>query len=75
MRDSSLLLVAGAVLYSGMRIWRVKKRSIRRAGGIDFRLSIGFAWQDGFKSAALLLANKSETRVWAEEVEIALTDL
>ena len=75
LRDSSFLLFAGALLYSGVRIWRGKKRAGRRGHDVDFRPSVGFSWQDGFRSAALLLANKSDTPVWTEEVEIALTDL
>jgi hypothetical protein len=70
-----LLLLAGALVYMVLRIWRSKSSSGKRRNGVDFRPSIGFALQDGFKSVALLLANKSRAHVWTEEIEIALTDL
>jgi len=70
-----LLLLTGALAYSGLRIWRNNVGPRRRRTGVDFRPSVGFSWQDGFNSVALLLANKSSTDVWAEEVEIALTGL
>ena len=74
-RAFASLLLAGALLYSAMRVWDRKALSRKRRLGVDFRPSIGFARQDSFQSVALLLANKSTAHVWTEEVEIALTDL
>jgi hypothetical protein len=74
-RASILLLLTGALAYMVLRIWRGKANSGKRRDGVDFYPSIGFALQDGFKSVALLLANKSRAQVWTEEIEIALTDL
>jgi hypothetical protein len=70
-----LLFLAGTPGYFAARAWRRKAGSRKRNDGVDFRPSIGFARQDGFKSVALLLTNKSRTRVWTEEIEIALTGL
>lgn len=67
-----LLLIAGLVYFIA-RIRRGSPRRKKRRDGVEFRPSIGFAWQDGFQSVALLLANKSEIPVWAEEIEIGLT--
>ncbi len=70
-----LLLPAGAFVYVALRIRRSMSGRGKQPSGVDFRPSIGFARQDGFKSIALLLTNKSRTHVWTEEIEIALTDL
>ena len=72
---SLLVLLTGALAYMLLRIGRGKKNSRVRRDGVDFRPSIGFALQDGFKSVALLLTNKSRKPVWTEEIEIALTEL
>jgi hypothetical protein len=74
-REIALLLVTGAVFFSLLHIWRGKSGAGKRGNGLNFFPSIGFAWQDGFKSVALLLANKSEVHVWTEEVEVTLTEL
>jgi hypothetical protein len=70
-----LLLLTGAPGYYALRSRRESARSRKRRGGLDFRPSIGFALQDGYKSVALLLLNKSHSPVWAEEIEIALSEL
>jgi len=70
-----LLLLTGTLGYFALRAWRGKASSRKRRDGVDFRPSIGFARQDGFKSVAVLLTNKSRTRVWTEEIEIVLTGL
>lgn len=70
-----LLLLAGALVYFLLRLWRSRADSRKRRSGVDFRPSIGFAMQDGYKSVALLLTNKSQAPVWTEEIEIALTEL
>ena len=70
-----LLLPTGALVYVALRIRRGKAGPRKRRDGIDFRPSIGFARQDGFKSVAVLLTNKSRAHVWTEEIEISLTEL
>jgi hypothetical protein len=70
-----LLLLIGALAYFALRIWRREKNRWKRDTGVDFRPSIGFTRLDGWASLALLLVNKSNSNVWAEEIEIALTDL
>lgn len=70
-----LLLPAGAFVYVALRIRRSMSGRGKQRSDVDFRPSIGFARQDGFKSVALLLTNKSRTHVWTEEIEIALTEL
>jgi hypothetical protein len=70
-----LPLLIGSLAYVILRIRRGRLSTETLPDGVNFRPSIGFAWQDGFKSVALLLANKSGIPVWAEEVEIALTNL
>jgi hypothetical protein len=74
-RAAILLLLSGAVVYFVLRIWHGKTGARKRRKEVDFRPSIGFARQDGFKSVALLLMNKSHIHVWTEEIEIALTEL
>jgi hypothetical protein len=69
------LLLAGGFLFSAVRAWRSKAGVRKRRKEVDFRPTIGFARQDGFKSVALLLTNKSRLNVWTEEIEIALTEL
>ena len=75
MRAAILLVLAGALVYMLIRFRREQANSARRRNGVDFRAGIGFALQDGFKSVALLLDNKSRAQVWTEEIEIALTEL
>lgn len=74
-RAISLVILAGVVLYLAIRIWRARVRARTRRWGIAFQPSIGFAWQDGFKSVALLLLNQSREHVWVEEIEVGLTQL
>ena len=70
-----VLLLFGALAYFALRLWR-DKRGQRAAGkDIDFRPTIGFTRQDGWKSMALLLENRSADPVWTEEIEIILSDL
>ena len=74
-RAAILLFLSGGIVYMRLRIGRSRANSGKRHSGIDFRPSIGFAMQDGYKSVALLLTNKSRASVWTEEIEIALTEL
>ncbi len=71
----ALLASAGAVAYFAMRFRRGKSDPRVRVKEFDFRPSIGFARQDGWKSVALLLKNEADVPVWAEEIEIGLTGL
>jgi hypothetical protein len=70
-----LILLIGALAYLALRIWRRKRNFGTTDAGVDFRPSIGFTHLDGWASLALLLLNKSDSNVWAEEIEIVLTDL
>ena len=70
-----LLVLTGALVYFSLRIRRGKKHPAVQGKNFDFRPSIGFARQDGWKSVALLLENESDVHVWTEEIEFALNDL
>jgi hypothetical protein len=74
-REIALLLVAGAVFFSFLHLRRGKSGTGKRGNGVDFHPNIGSAWQDGLKSVALLLTNKSDAHVWTEEIEISLREL
>ena len=69
------VLVAGGVISLLAHFLRNRSGASKRRDGVDFRPSIGFALQDGFKSVALLLDNKSRVPVYTEEIEIVLTEL
>jgi hypothetical protein len=69
------LLVIGALAYFALRIWHRNRYGGIEDTGVDFRPTIGFTRLDGWASLALLLENKSDGNVWAEEIEIVLTDL
>jgi hypothetical protein len=69
------LLVIGGLIYVALRIWRSRESSGARDKDVDFHPAIGFTRLDQWKSVALLLENRSDERVWTEEIEIALTDL
>jgi hypothetical protein len=74
-RSSFLFVFATPLVYSAARIWR------RMIGGDPadesrgFRRRIGFTQLDGMESLSLELANASKDAVWAEEIEIFLSDL
>ena len=69
------LLIAGGVAYLAFHFWRRQRAGGGENTGVNFRPSVGFTRLDGWASLALLLVNKSESLVWAEEFEIALSDL
>lgn len=69
------LIVIAAAIYFALRIWGRRRNGGGNDTGVDFRPSIGFTRLDGWASLALLLANKSDWNVWAEEFELVLTDL
>jgi hypothetical protein len=70
-----ILVSAGALTYFIFRIWRRKNRLQTEETGVDFRPTIGFTPLDGCRSLAVLLLNKSDSNVWAEEIEVMLSDL
>ena len=69
------LLFAGALGYFALRIWFRRKDNEAEDTRIDFRPSIGFTRLDGGAALALLLENRSDIKVWTEEIEILLTNL
>jgi hypothetical protein len=70
-----MFLVISVPAYFAWRIWRRRRNLATRDAEIDFRPSIGFTRMDGWASLALLMLNKSDSNVWAEEIEIVLADL
>ena len=75
LRETFLLVFAIALCYVALRIWREKNVADPMDKSRGFRPRIGFTRLDGMASLSLLLANGSETRVWAEEIEIFLSGL
>jgi hypothetical protein len=74
-RVLAALLFVSVLVYFALQTWsRRRNRGVKHTG-IDFRPSIGFTRLDGWASLALLLKNDSDRNVWAEEIEIVLTDL
>ena len=69
------LLFIAILAYFAFRIWLNKRNEAIRDGGVDFRPKIGFTRLDGGASLAVLLDNRSDRKVWAEEIEIVLTNL
>ena len=69
------ILVVLALGYTALRIWRQKKSSVQNDKHHGFRPRIGFSRLDGMESLSLLLENGIHQHVWAEEIEIFLTDL
>ena len=70
-----LLTFALGLGYFAVRAWR-KRNSRNPADKSDgFRPGIGFTRLDGMASLSLLLDNRSKSYVWAEEIEIYLSDL
>jgi len=69
------LALAIAFCYFALRRWGGGSGtdSLDRSSG--FRPCIGFTRLDGMKSLSLLLPNETQTHVWAEEIEIFLTEL
>jgi hypothetical protein len=69
------IVLAFAICYFGLRRWRRGSGadSLDRSSG--FRPRIGFTRLDGMESLSLLLPNETRTHVWAEEIEIFLTEL
>jgi hypothetical protein len=61
--------------YTALYIWRRWNGSDSTDKGAGFHPRIGFTRLDGMAALSLLLENRSETYVWAEEIEIFLSDL
>lgn len=74
-RAIALLAAAIALGYSALRLWRQRKDRAPADRSPGFRPDIGFTRLDGMASLSLLLLNESRTHVWAEEIEIFLTNL
>jgi hypothetical protein len=75
MRAILFFVFVVALGYELLRIWRRRKGPDSTDKSNGFRPRIGFTRLDGMESLSLLLNNESNTHVWAEEVEIFLTDL
>jgi len=75
LRAAFIVVSFVALAYAAWRVWRRGNAS----GGSDrkssFHPHIGFTRLDGMESLSLLLPNESETNVWAEEIELFLSEL
>jgi hypothetical protein len=69
------IVIVFASGYTALRIWRQKKASTQNDKHPGFRPRIGFSRLDGMESLSLLLVNGFHQHVWAEEVEIFLSEL
>lgn len=71
-----LFVLAIALAYALLRLSHKKKgRDPRMEVAKGFRPRIGFTRLDGMMSLSLLLDNESKESVWAEEIEISLSNL
>lgn len=75
MRATFLLVFATAFGYTALRYWRRRNAPDPTDRSAGFRPCIGFSRLDGMESLSLLLANGCKKNVWAEEIEIFLSDL
>jgi hypothetical protein len=75
LRATFSLVFAIALGYTALRIWRQWNVRDPRDRSRGFQPRVGFTRLDGMVSLSLLLANRSETHVWAEEIEIFLSGL
>jgi hypothetical protein len=75
MRMTILLVLAIALGYSALRLWRRRNSPDPTDKSAGFRPLIGFTRLDDMASLSLLLANGSKTYVWTEEIEIFLSGL
>jgi hypothetical protein len=69
------LVLALALGYLALRLFRQKNVPDPTDRSRGFRPRIGFTRLDGMTSLSLLLANKSKKYVWVEEIEIFLSGL
>jgi hypothetical protein len=70
-----ILVFTFALIYVAFRFRRWGKGPAPTDGTQGFRPEVGFTRLDGMESLSLLLDNESKTHVWAEEIEISLSDL
>jgi len=75
MRAAFIIVFVIALSYAALRLLRRRNGADTSPGSSGFRPSIGFSRMDGMESLSLLLENKSDRHVWAEEIEISLSDL
>jgi hypothetical protein len=75
LRATILLAVTTGLGFAALRIWRQRNRLDAADKYRGFRPRIGFTRLDGMASLSLLLANESDSHVWAEEIEIFLSGL
>ena len=72
----SLMIVCAVALgYAVLHFWRRRNNPERMENGAGFRPRIGFSRLDGMESLSLLLENRSSENIWAEEIELFLSDL
>ncbi|HEX3766790.1 MAG TPA: hypothetical protein VHT72_00360 [Puia sp.] len=69
------IVVVFALGFTALQNWRQKKSSVQNDKHHGFCPRIGFSRLDGMESLSLLLENGLHTHVWAEEIEIFLTEL
>jgi hypothetical protein len=71
------LSIAGitALGFGALRAWRQKKHLAETDMHYGFRPRIGFTRLDGMASLSVLLENRFQKYIWAEEIEIVLSDL
>jgi hypothetical protein len=70
-----LLVIAVIAAYVAVRVWQLRNGVDPGNRGNGFRPRIGFTRLDGMESLSLLLDNRSQGFVWAEEIEVFLTGL
>lgn len=75
MRITFLLAFVIVLGYAALRIWRRRNAPDPSDRSKGFRPRIGFTRLDGMSSLSLLLSNNSDEDVWAEEIEIFLSEL
>lgn len=75
MRATVSIIFVIALGYGLWRFWRARTSAAPKDRNAGFRPHIGFTQLDGMQSLALLLENESPNNVWAEEIEIFLSDL
>ena len=69
------LLIIAVAAYIAVRTWRRNIGADPNDKTSGFRPRIGFTRLDGMESLSLLLDNRSPDFVWAEEIEIILSEL
>jgi hypothetical protein len=69
------IAAVSALGFGALRAWRQKRHLAETDMHHGFRPRIGFTRLDGMASLSVLLENHFRTHIWAEEVEIVLSDL